>query len=460
MFYSKSQKAIALVVGVLAMAFLISYIILAWTEPGGAPPTENVPAPINVGSTAQTKAGALTVTTLTTSDGILYLNDSGEEGDIYRVNIIYGGSGNDLHLRSNEGTDNTGIYLVNTATDKKISFYFGGTEKWKIDSTGSLATGTVPWARLDDYPTGCAANEAVQVIGDTLTCIDLPTVPTDNITGSGTANYLAKFTGTNTIGDSPIYIDVDGNVGIGTATPGAKLEVASPVSGVALKVGRVSGQPSIQGTSDWFILDNAGASPLALNYWSSSNVVLAQGGGNVGIGTAEPKGKLDVRGKTYINPRAGFYSEPTIDLAVGDTDTGLKWVKDGHLDIYTNNAARLKIDNSGNVEIPTGNLTVGGNVNAAAFYYTSDASLKTDISPLENSLEKVMNLEGVSFNWKNGGKQSIGLIAQDVEKILPEVVNTDNGLKYIDYGKLTALLIEAIKEQQKEIELLKAEIEK
>ena len=99
-------------------------------------------------------------------------------------------------------------------------------------------------------------------------------------------------------------------------------------------------------------------------------------------------------------------------------------------------------------------------IEANAFYYTSDASLKTNVYSLENSLEKVMNLEGVSFNWKDGGKSSIGLIAQDVEKVLPEVVNTDNGLKYIDYGKLTALLIEAIKEQQKEIELLKAEIEK
>ena len=96
-------------------------------------------------------------------------------------------------------------------------------------------------------------------------------------------------------------------------------------------------------------------------------------------------------------------------------------------------------------------------VYAAAFWYTSDKSLKKDITPLENSLEKVKQLEGVSFKWKDNEEKDIGLIAQDVEKIFPELVSTnkETGLKSVEYGKLTAILIEAIKEQQKQIDELK-----
>jgi hypothetical protein len=99
-------------------------------------------------------------------------------------------------------------------------------------------------------------------------------------------------------------------------------------------------------------------------------------------------------------------------------------------------------------------------IDANYFYYASDRSLKTAIKPISDSLEKVLQLQGVSFDWKDTGKPSIGLISQDVEKIFPEIISTDNqGLKSIEYAKLVAPLIEAVKEQQKEIEALRIEIE-
>jgi len=95
------------------------------------------------------------------------------------------------------------------------------------------------------------------------------------------------------------------------------------------------------------------------------------------------------------------------------------------------------------------------------FYYASDRSLKTNIQPISNGLGKVLQLQGVNFDWKDTGKPSVGLISQDVEKIFPEIVSTgEDGLKSIEYAKLVAPLIEAIKEQQKEIEELRLEIEK
>jgi dihydroorotase len=95
---------------------------------------------------------------------------------------------------------------------------------------------------------------------------------------------------------------------------------------------------------------------------------------------------------------------------------------------------------------------------AAAFYYSSDLSLKKDIVPISNSLDKIEKLNGVYFNWKSNDEPSIGLIAQDVEKVFPQAVstNSDTGLKSVDYGKLVAPLIEAVKTQQGQIDVLKA----
>jgi len=119
---------------------------------------------------------------------------------------------------------------------------------------------------------------------------------------------------------------------------------------------------------------------------------------------------------------------------------------------------------SGNVGIgtvsPGYKLDVNGNIGASGFYYTSDISLKEDIKPIFNALESIKKLNGVEFRWKESGRQDLGLIAQDVERVFPDLVQINNstGLKSVEYGNLVAPLIEAIKEQQKQIEELKNEI--
>lgn len=87
----------------------------------------------------------------------------------------------------------------------------------------------------------------------------------------------------------------------------------------------------------------------------------------------------------------------------------------------------------------------------------SDESLKEDIRPLEGSLDKILQLEGVSYTWKENKSQDVGLIAQNVEKIYPELVKMEGGKKQVDYQKLVAPLIEAVREQQNEINALKAD---
>jgi hypothetical protein len=90
---------------------------------------------------------------------------------------------------------------------------------------------------------------------------------------------------------------------------------------------------------------------------------------------------------------------------------------------------------------------------------SSDERLKENIHTIENALEKVTALRGVSFDFKEDKKQQIGVIAQEVEKIIPEVVGENpNGYKGVQYGNLVGLLIEAIKEQQKQIDELKEKL--
>ncbi len=107
-----------------------------------------------------------------------------------------------------------------------------------------------------------------------------------------------------------------------------------------------------------------------------------------------------------------------------------------------------------------------GNVHATGTLTSSDLRFKKNIEKISSSLEKVTKLKGVEFEWNldkfplkgfEKGKQ-IGLIAQDVEKLFPELVREDeNGYKAVAYDKLTAVLIEAVKEQQKEIETLQVQ---
>jgi hypothetical protein len=107
-------------------------------------------------------------------------------------------------------------------------------------------------------------------------------------------------------------------------------------------------------------------------------------------------------------------------------------------------------------------LQVGGDVVA---YASSDERLKDNIQNIENPIEKVQSLKGVTWDWNDNADEvqqslpNVGVIAQDVEKVLPQLVtDRDNGFKGVDYAKLTGLLIEAVKDQQKQIDELKSKL--
>ena len=274
----------------------------------------------------------------------------------------------------------------------------------------------------------------------------------------------------NTVGGSWHGLIVEnGNVGIGTTNPGTKLEVAGDTPIITLR----SNTPAIKGS----LLAGSSGGLTRVGLFSDGILAFGAGGGtkmtidsngNVGIGTTNPSVKLHIQdGNTgFLFKDSGSTSGYTTTFS--EDNTGLKiGHNSGSRDIQfqTKSNTKMTIDVGGNVGIGTTNpgerLEVNGNVKASAFLYSSDINLKQNIQNIPNALQKIQQLNGVYFQWKESGKDGVGVIAQDIEKVFPELVATDpnTGLKSVSYGNLVAPLIEAIKEQQKQIDELKAEIE-
>jgi hypothetical protein len=106
------------------------------------------------------------------------------------------------------------------------------------------------------------------------------------------------------------------------------------------------------------------------------------------------------------------------------------------------------------VTITTNGINVVGVITSTDFNSASDLILKTNIQPISNPIDKILQINGVTFNWRENNKPSVGIIAQEIEKVFPELVQGENP-KTVNYNGLIGLLIEAIKEQQTEINNLK-----
>lgn len=145
----------------------------------------------------------------------------------------------------------------------------------------------------------------------------------------------------------------------------------------------------------------------------------------------------------HINLKHGNIS--LIDGGISLEHGGIK-LKDGSISLDNENI-NLKY---GNISLDRGNI----NLLQGQLYVQSDKRLKTDIRQIDNALERVDKLKGVYYHWKDDKKekQEIGVIAQDVQEQFPELVNTDkNGILSVDYIKLTAILIECVKDLKQQI---------
>ena len=179
-------------------------------------------------------------------------------------------------------------------------------------------------------------------------------------------------------------------------------------------------------------------------------------------------GSVQVNGSGAANWEGYSIDGRAVFMHDGGTSTGIyndvdnEWlfygVHNGSTYMYHNNSNKIEAT-AGGAQI-NGSLTATGNVTAY-----SDARLKTNVNTINDALGIVGKLRGVSFDWKESGKHSIGVIAQEVEKVLPEVVlestatdpetGEETTVKTVDYGKIVGVLINAINELKAEVDELK-----
>ena len=289
--------------------------------------------------------------------------------------------------------------------------------------------------------------------------------------------------------------------GIGTTAPVNKLHIETPTADPAISGATANGNLRLSGTGATHVLD-FGLSSSSTYSWLQArsksaygtyfNLALNPNGGLVGIGTASPSSTLTVGntggtvgGEIVLNPTSIQYEGGQIIVKKSLVGSTADWT----IDQYGTTAsdARFRIFNgasetngfvileNGNIGMgmvtPSVRLQVGGDIIANSIAGSSDLRFKKNIRPVENALDKVKALRGVYFNWdqqnfpeKNFGEQDeLGFIAQEVEKVVPEIVTKDKtkeAYRSVKYDKLVALLVEAIKEQQKQIDSLKIEVKK
>ena len=192
---------------------------------------------------------------------------------------------------------------------------------------------------------------------------------------------------------------------------------------------------------------------------SHNSIVIGNGTQNVGIGTTTPHNKLTVSGGAIqISPDGTYYTGST-NFAIYSNNNLLNINPRNSTGEY-NNIAGIKMTSQGAV-------SNSGEITAPSFNATSDFRLKKDINNLSNVLENVCKLQGVEFVRTDDEteRKQIGFIAQNVEKIFPQLVQTDNSeekYKSVSYANTCAILVEAIKEiryeMNSEIKSLKDEI--
>jgi hypothetical protein len=238
-------------------------------------------------------------------------------------------------------------------------------------------------------------------------------------------------------------LSASGNVGFGTAE---RLTVAG-----SMEIGT--------GSADYQHLRIGGGNSSGFLYGSYPNF-----GDGIHLGYNYAAGPT---GGSYILPNVGG---GTSRLSVGYGEIGLyveaTAVAPSFPCLYVASNHRVGIWTTS----PAFPLDVAGSAHASSFPTSSDKRLKKNIRPLTNALDKVKQIRGVSFDWnetyekmgRSTGHREIGVIAQEVEKVFPELITTWGDEKYraVDYGRLSAVLVEAIKEQQKQIAELRDKIAK
>ena len=354
------------------------------------------------------------------------------DGQKIDVTFTNGGGSTGLELQGNGGATTfggavSGITTLSTSssitTGYGVAFTNGNTNFLQYNNAGENVL------YLRDTTNG----QMLLTYGTTRTTIHKNTRHSDQVEFEDTnavINRVSNDLEIRTYAGYDINLMAAGNVGVGTQSPSSKFHVSGGDS-------RHSGGKLIYeagGVSDYFRIQRSSSS-------GRSQIQLANESGT----------------ELWRFGTTGGGSE---DFAFWDGDTN-------HL-VFDRSANSAEFGGSVGINVtPSGTSGRLDCSNDVVAFATSDKRLKENIKPLDGALDKILKISGVEFDWKpltekekktihgNEG-HDVGVIAQEIEEVLPEVVTTrDSGYKAVKYEKIVPLLIEAIKEQQKQIEELK-----
>jgi hypothetical protein len=409
------------------------------------------------------------------------------------------GSSNDLQMVH----DGTNSFLLNNTGDLTISNL--DNDKDVILKSDDGSGGTTPYITLDGSATQTLLHQDTVLTGGKKLYIAGNTYITE--ASSDILDFYVGGVKMYTIDETNNLLTMRGTGGSDGAAGSPTLRLSNTVETADWDTG------DVVGALEYYAEDASGNAPYVTSFIKSvngldgSNGTLPSGAltfgvasynlsggavekmridstGNVGIGVSTPEEKMHIFGdapflkiENNTEDASGIIMEDAQDPGqngriVYDSGAnklylqahgGTGFEMDSSRDIKINESLGIGVAANGT----TGRLDCSNDVVA---FSTSDERLKENIKPLDNALDKVLKISGVSFDWKELTEEEkktihgneghdIGVIAQEIEEVLPEVVTErDNGYKAVKYEKIVPLLIESIKEQQKQIENLKKEI--
>jgi len=317
-------------------------------------------------------------------------------------------------------------------------------------------------------------------------------------TSSVSANLIFYTNNANTLAER-MRITSAGNVGIGTTTPSSSAgwtpTLVLNATSAALIIKGINGQENSFGSSDSLYIDCLGSSTASNNNiifrtsntnsnFSATERMRITSTGTVGIGVtpsawsqftalqlggntynaiATSNNYLNIAANSYFDGSNFRYISSSFSTRYQQSDGTHIWyiAGSGTAGNTVSYSAPLMIATSGNLLVGTQSdngerLYVSGAIRATgSITANSDIRLKSNITKIENALEKVGQISGYTYNTTYDDKRHGGVIAQEMQKVFPEIVNTGNdGLMGVEYGNISALLIEAIKEQNTKIKNL------
>ena len=383
--------------------------------------------------------------------------------NISATEIVANSQGNDIDFRVRGNTDNHTLYVDGGNDRVHIGESTGGTQKLNIKGAVSASSYYGDGSNLEmgyDLTSlnSFTASNGNNSLNSTTSSFDQRL---DSLEGeSGSYNTITSFnTFTSSLGTVSTFAVTQSVQNDDTLIPTARAVSASIAEIDTADLTSLNSFTSSNGNDSLNTFTGSNGNTSINSFTSSFNTAISLNSDDVTV-----LGNLTVQGtETILNTQTLNIEDKNLLIASGAADSSA--ANGGGITIDGANATITWSDSNTRLEFNkslhiTGDVEATGDIVAFA---SSDERLKDNIQPIKNPLEKLSQISGKTFDW-NEEKQNIykgrdyGVIAQEIESVLPELVNTreDTGYKAVKYDKLVPLLIESIKELQKQIEELKS----